>query len=139
MLLRSYDHPRTHETHEGYNFVRRKAMTIDEICANETAGPPKPSFAMHRDGLSFDRDHLVGKSDEFSDHRHRGARAIIKNHIQVLYIKSLEVGRRVKLRIQSDNEADVTPLEVNQYIFEWRGQTRFLDLLNCFGKTVPQG
>lgn len=122
MLLRSYDHPRPHEPHECNHLICGEAMSIDEICANKTAGPAQSGFAVHRYRSSLDRDDLVGKLDEPPDHGQCGASSIVKDHIQMLDAKSLKVGRTVQFRVQSDNQANVALLEMTQNVLERAGQ-----------------
>ena len=66
MLLRSDDHSRSHETHEGDDLVRSKTVTIDQIGTNETSGTSQTSLAMNCNTLLLDSDRLVCKLDELS-------------------------------------------------------------------------
>ena len=67
MLLRSYDHSRSHETHKSNDLVGSKAVAVNEISPNETACSAESSFAVYRNSLVLDINSLMSKLDKLSD------------------------------------------------------------------------
>lgn len=85
MLLGSYDHARSHESHISNDFVGREAMLVDEVCADETPSSAKASLAMNRNSLLLDSDHLVCQIDELANQTQWGTCAVVEDHIKVFY------------------------------------------------------
>lgn len=121
MLLRTDDHTRAHEAHVSNDFVCSETVSIDEVGADKTAGSSKTSLAVDGDALALDGNHLVGKVDELLDKAERRAGAIIKDHIQMLDAKRLEVGCRVELRVETHNEANAALDKVGEDVLEGLG------------------
>lgn len=91
VLLGTNDHAWAHESHESNYLIGRKAMTVDEIRSDETAGPTKTSFAVYCNCLVLVCDHIVSKVDELPYEWERWACAVIEDHIEVLYAERGEV------------------------------------------------
>jgi hypothetical protein len=91
MLLGTDHHSWSHESHIGDNFIGGEAISIDEICSNETASSTEASFAVHSNPLLPYCDHVMGEIDELPYKRKRGACAIVEDHIQMLDTKLCEV------------------------------------------------
>lgn len=91
MLLGTNHHSRAHESHVRDNFIGGEAVSIDEICSNETASSTETSFAVHSNPLLPYCDHVMGEVDELPHKRKRGAGAVVEDHVQVLNAKLCEV------------------------------------------------
>ena len=118
MLLWSNYHARAHEPHKRNDLVSRKAMSVDEICTNQTTCPTKARFTVDCNGLVLNSDRFMGELDKLFDKGKRRAGAIVEDHVQMVDSKSGEVGRRVEFRVKAHDEADVVCGEMREYILK---------------------
>ena len=133
MLLWPDDHARPHESHERDNLVRRKAVPVDQIRANQASRSTEPGLAVHGNVLLPHGNHLVREVDKLPDELERWAGAVGEDHVEVFHSERGEVLGRVELRVQPDDEADVADLEVDEDVFEGDGQVGLEDLFNRVG------
>jgi hypothetical protein len=122
VLLRPNDHSRSHETHKCDDLVCGESVLVDQISTNQTACATETCLAVDRNALLFDGDHLVGHLDEPAHKCEGRTGAILEDHINVRNSHCSEIGRAVKLRVESHNETDVTLVEMGQNILEWHGK-----------------
>ena len=118
VLLWTNDHTRPHESHESDDFVGSEAIAVDEVSSDKTACPSQAGFAMHSDTLLL-LDHVVREPDELLDDWESWAGAILKDHINVLNAESCEVCGAVELRVQPDDEANISFDEMGKDVLEW--------------------
>lgn len=71
--------PRSHDPHEPDRLVRREAVLVNQVGADQGARPSEPGLAVHRHHAAFDND-LVTDVDEFADHRHGRVGPVVKVH-----------------------------------------------------------
>lgn len=118
MLLWTNDHTRSHEAHEGDDFVGCKPISINEVSSNEAACPSQACFAVYSNPLLL-LNHVVRQSNELLHDRKRRACTIFKDHINVLNTQSCEVRWAVEFRVQSDDQADIFFNEMREHVLEW--------------------
>lgn len=129
MLLGPDDHTGSHEAHIRDDLVRGKAVTVHEVCADETASAAETGLAVDGDVFPVHGDGCVCEVDELAHEIERRTGAVIEYHVNVGDAEGGEVFGGIEVRIETDDEADVSGVEVLEDVAERCGQRGGEDLV----------